>query len=350
MPQLAIRTRSGRVESIHSGIICVTDSLNHILHSIGNTRAGLFLRSSGKPFLAVAFVHSGAMQKFNITQKELAVICSSHSGQAFHRRTVLSILNKIGLKESDLDCGHANPEDKRVENALIKLGKRPTCIFSNCSGKHAGLLALCKFYDYPIEGYTSPDHPVQQLIRKTMAELLECDERELVIGKDGCTNPTYFVTLQQAAWLYARLAHGYGAGGPYDGCLDIIKKAMIAHPRMISGDGTFATDLVRMTKGRVIGKIGAEGILCLAIPEKKLGVCINVRDGHPWSTYPIAIRVLEELEVLDATTVEKLSKWTLPPLKDDKGGTVGYLHPTFSLIQKRVSHYEMGDVFPAGGR
>lgn len=350
MPQLAIRTRSGRVESIHNGIICVSDSDKNILHSIGNTRAGLFLRSSGKPFLAVALVHSGAMNRFNITQKELAIICSSHSGQAFHRRTVLSILNKIGLKENDLECGHAEPEDKRVSDALKYLGKRPSLVFSNCSGKHAGLLALCKMYDYPVKEYTSPNHPVQQLLQKTMAELLECDVKDLIIGKDGCTNPTFMVTLQQAAWLYARLAHGYGGGGPYDGCLDIIQKAMVAYPRMVSGDGTFPTDLAQATQGRVIGKIGAEGILCLAVPERRIGVCINVRDGHPWSTYPIAIRVLEELEILDKPTVEKLSKWALPPIEDDKGGVVGYIHPTFSLIQKRVTHYEMGDVFPAGGR
>ncbi len=350
MPQLAIRTRSGRVESIHDGIICVTDSDNNIVESIGNTQASLFLRSSAKPFLAVAFVHSGAMNKFHITQKELAVICSSHTGQAFHRRAVLSILNKIGLAERDLDCGHVYPEDQKVKNALIKLGKRPSCIFSCCSGKHAAMLALCRLYDYPIKGYLLPEHPVQQLMVKTLAELLECDSRNIIIGRDGCTTPTYLLTLQQTSWLYARLAQGYEGRGPYSGCLEIVQKAMIAYPRMISGDKTFSTDLCSMTKGRVIGKIGTEGIYCMAIPEKRMGVCIDLKDGHPWACFPIAVRALEELEVLDPTTVRKLSKWALPPLEDDKGEPVGYLHPTFSLTQKRVSHYMLGDVFPSGGQ
>jgi L-asparaginase II len=143
MPQLAVRTRSGRVESLHDGYVCVADSDKNILYSIGNPNASCFLRSTGKPFYAAALVDSGAMSKFNITLKELAITCSSHEGRAFQRRIILSILKKIGLSERYLDCGNVYPENQQVHDALVMLCKRPTPIFSNCSGKHAGFPPTC---------------------------------------------------------------------------------------------------------------------------------------------------------------------------------------------------------------
>lgn len=103
MPQLAVRTRSGRVESLHDGYICVADSDRNIIYSIGNPNAACFLRSTGKPIYAAAFVDSGIMKKYDITSKELAIICSSHEGRASQRRIVLSLLKKVGLSEKDLD-------------------------------------------------------------------------------------------------------------------------------------------------------------------------------------------------------------------------------------------------------
>ncbi len=346
MAQLAVRTRSGRVDSVHEGYICITDSNKNVLYSIGNPYASIFIRSSGKPLYAVTFVNSGAMDKYHITLKELAIICSSHEGQAFHRQIILSILNKLGLKEKDLDCGSIYPGNQKVHDALIMLGKRPTPVFNNCSGKHVGMLALCRFYNYPIEGYTRPDHPLQQLIRKTMAEMLEIDEEEIILGKDGCTIPTYLLTLKQVSWLYACLAHGYEGKGKYSECFGLIQKAMTTYPKVIGGKGTFCTDLITHTKGRAIGKIGAEGVYMIAVPEKHLGVCINIFDGHPWASFPVAVRVLEELDILDGPTVKKLEKWALPPIKDDKGNDVGYIHPSFSLVDNNTSQYQPGDIYP----
>ena len=261
MPQLAVRTRSGRIESLHDGYICVTDSDNNIIYSIGDPNAGIFLRSAGKPVYAVAYVHSGLIERYNITLKELAIMCSSHEGQAYHRRIILSILKKIGITEKELDCGYKYPESQKVHDALVMLCKRPDPIFSNCSGKHTGFLALCQFYNYPIKNYTKPEHPVNLLMRKTMAELLECNENEVITGKDGCTLPTYLLTMQQTAWLYARLAHGYEGDSKYKNCFGLIKSAMVEYPRVIRGSNTFCTDLINYSNGRAIGKIGAEDLL-----------------------------------------------------------------------------------------
>jgi len=346
MPQLVVRTRSGRVESIHHGYICVTDSDGKIVYSIGNPQARIFLRSSGKPIIACALVKSGAMKKFNITLKELAVICSSHEGQAVHRRLIKSVLEKIGAEEKDLECGHKYPENGKVKDALIKLGMRPTPIFSNCSGKHSGIIALCRYYGFPVEGYTREDHPVQHIIRGLFAELLDLGTEDVITGTDGCGLLTCNLSLYQHSYLYALLAHGYGHRGSYSDSFGIIQEAMTAYPNMIRGKGTFDSDLVFFSQGRAIGKKGAEGIYCLAIPEKRLGVCIKMLDGHPWSGYPVAVRILQELDIIDDWVVKKLEKWALPEVKDDKGNVVGYLHPVFSIVNNETGSFEPGDTFP----
>lgn len=97
---------------------------------------------------------------------------------------------------------------------------------------------------------------------------------------------------------------------------------------------------------RSSGKIGAEGIYCISVPEKELGICIKMFDGHPWSSYPVAVRILEELEILDAKTVKKLERWALPEIKDDKGNIVGYIHPVFNLTDRAEARYEPGDIYP----
>ena len=117
-------------------------------------------------------------------------------------------------------------------------------------------------------------------------------------------------------------------------------------PQYDTGQGTFDSDLVFFSQGRAIGKKGAEGIYCLAIPEKRLGVCIKMLDGHPWSGYPVAVRILQELDIIDDWVVKKLEKWALPEVKDDKGNVVGYLHPVFSIVNNETGSFEPGDTFP----
>lgn len=349
MPQLVVRTRSGRVESIHHGYICITDSDGKIVYSIGNPQARIFLRSSGKPIIANALVNSGAIEKFNLSLKELAVIVSSHDGTAYHRRIVKSILNKIGVSEKYLECGRKYPESPKVKKALMMLNIRPGPIFSNCSGKHAGVLALCKYYGYPVEGYTNPAHPVQQLIRSTIADILNLGTENIIVGMDGCTMPTYNLSLYQVSYLYSLLAHGKQHKGKYSDSFEIIKNAMTRYPKAVKGKGTFCTDLIYYSEGRAVGKIGAKGIYCIAIPERKLGVCIKMFDGHPRTSYPVVVRVLEELGILDAETVRKLDQWTFPKVRNDKGDTVGYLHTSFSLLNNETGSFELGDNYPKEG-
>lgn len=346
MQPLVIVTRTNRIESIHEGSICVTDHNNHPIYSIGNPKTTVYFRSAAKPIQAVALVHSGAMEQFNITLEELAVVCSSHSGEDFHRDAVSSILHKIGLTEKNLLCGIANPYNRKIHDTLIQSGQRPSPLYNCCSGKHAGMLALCQYYHYPTEDYNRPEHPIQQLIRKTIANLLELDVHELPIGIDGCGVPTFLLTLHQASYLYSLLAQGTSGRTQYHQAFGQIQKAMTSFPKMVNGDHEFCTDLITITKGKVIGKVGAEGIYCVAIPDRQLGICLKIADGNERGVYPVIVHVLRQLRVLTDEEMEQLQNWAYPPEKNHLGKIIGYRIPMCDIYQKDAfPHIQTGDKF-----
>ncbi|WHH60055.1 asparaginase [Petroclostridium sp. X23] len=346
-PLIAV-TRTNQIESIHNGFICVTDPGKNIIYSIGDSNTKVYLRSSAKPIQAVAFVNSGVMDKFNISLEELAIICSSHSGEDFHRGAVRSILSKIGLSEENLSCGVANPYNQDAINELIRKGERPSQLYNCCSGKHAGMLALCRYYSYPVEGYTEPEHPVQQLILKTIADLLECETEDITLGIDGCGIPTFMIKLCQAAYLYSLLAAGSNGTGKYNESFELIKKAMTTYPRMINGNKEFCTDLITHSGGKVIGKVGAEGIYCVAVTEKQLGICIKISDGNERGVYPVTTHILRQLGILDDRAMKELKIWASPPIKNHKGKIVGYTVPIFD-IDKKDPTIRIGDKFKFKG-
>ncbi len=346
MQPLIVLTRTNRVESIHKGYFCIADAAKNLISSIGDPQTKVFLRSSAKPIQAVSLVHSGALEKYKIRPEELAIICASHSGEDFHREAVSSILRKIGLSEDALKCGVANPYNPDMLHELIKKGERPSQLYNCCSGKHAGMLALCRYYDYPVEAYTDLDHPVQQLILRTTAELLECPVDEIETGIDGCGIPTLMTTLHQAAFLYALLAQGSQGTTKYKDSFGRIQKAMVSFPRMINGDKEFCTDLIACSDGKVIGKVGAEGIYCIALPEKQMGICIKISDGNERGVYPVATHILQQLNVLNAAAMEKLRLWAYPPVKNHKGAIVGYTVPVFDLHSNmQFSALQIGSKF-----
>lgn len=334
MEPLVALTRINRVESIHEGFICVADSLDKAVWSIGDPNTKLYLRSSGKPFIIVALVNSGALEKFNISLPELSLMCSSHAGEDYHLEAIRSILKKADLSEQYLACGAANPLNEDAKNQLIQKEERPSPIHNCCSGKHAGLLLLCRYYNYPLEDYYELEHPAQQLILQTFAELLECEKNDITLGIDGCGLPTCHISLHQVAWLYSLLAKGYNCNNKYSKCFGLIQKAMTAYPQMLSGYNEFCTELGIYSEGSVIGKVGSEGLYCLAILKKKLGVCIKIADGYERAVYPTVIHLLERMGVLSQDAIEKLEQWAYPPIKNRKGTLTGYTLPVFDFTKE----------------
>src|ERR1051326_8205993 len=198
-------TRGALVESRHRGFIAVANAEGEVLASLGEITARTYYRSAAKPFQPIPLIASGAADHFKLTPRELAVIIGSHSGEAVHVGTVAAILSKIGLDETALQCGAHPPFDEATARMLKAEGKQPTALHHNCSGKHAGMLALARFLGEPIENYLDPLHPVQMRIRRVLARFADVPMEEIAIAIDGCSAPVFGLSIKAMARSYARL-------------------------------------------------------------------------------------------------------------------------------------------------
>lgn len=332
---LAETTRGGLVESLHAGVIAVVDNEGHLVASAGDVDQVIFFRSSAKPFQAVPLIESGAADAFGFTPAELALCCASHNAEPRHQDQVAVMLQKIGLAPDALRCGAPLPSD-RAEAARVVAGLIPrTPLQCDCSGKHAGVLATCVHLNEPLATYLNPDHPAQRRILAVMATVLQTPSDAIPLGVDGCGLPTFAAPVLAFAGAFAALASpesvSFDAGRTHAAALNRLRTAMTAHPENVAGTGELVTDLMVLSGGRVVAKSGAEGLICLALPELRLGVAIRVLDGSSRSHAVIVASLLEQLGALDRETIASLQERHPAILRNHVGRVVGDLHPTFEL-------------------
>lgn len=280
--------REGIVESRHYVQAVVADERGRVLSVAGNAETATFIRSALKPFQALSVTTTGTMERFGLTDKDLAIICSSHQGTITQARQVFNILWRCDVDPSALQC--PTPEGK--SNPLQY----------NCSGKHAGMLAVCQQRNWSINNYLQRNHPVQKLIVSKVAELLRMPADEFICAHDDCGAPTYFMQLGQMANLYAQLASGDNLD------MERIIRAMTHHPSMVAGDGEFDTELMRLTGGELVSKAGAEGIQCIAKVGEGLGLAIKAVDGAKRAKYAVAIQLLKQMGWISPAIAETLSE------------------------------------------
>jgi L-asparaginase II len=199
-------TRGDLVESVHHVDACAVDAYGNVLFADGDVLSPVFLRSSAKPFIAAAAIAAGVREAFDLDMREIAVMCASHNGESFHVEAVASILRKIGLDVSALQCGTHLPYDEDSAKTLIRAGEKPSALYNNCSGKHAGILAMCKVRGADIGTYLDVHHPVQAEILAFCARLSDDDPSKWPLGVDGCGIPVYATSLRKAAMAFARFA------------------------------------------------------------------------------------------------------------------------------------------------
>jgi L-asparaginase II len=332
---LAETTRGSEIESIHQGNVAVIDADGGLVAWAGDPRTQAFFRSSAKVFQAVPLIITGAADAFGFTTEELAMACASHNGTARHQEVVTSMLRKIGLTEGDLLCGASPPLDE-TEQARVTLGlTEPTQVSCECSGEHAGMLAACRKAGWSTENYVDPDHPLQQLIREIVAAGCGVCPSSLAVATDGCSLPTFGAPMEEFAFSYAVVADPAGAqwaGQPeWRLALQCLREAMLLHPHLISGEGEIDTVIMQATNGRVLAKLGAEGLLCLSLPDRRLGIAIHDLAGSTRSLGPAAITVLRELEAIDAACADRLSETFCPPIETFTGNPVGLTRSAVSL-------------------
>ena len=328
-------TRGDAVESVHYGAAVVTDARGEVLGSAGSPEASTFLRSAAKPFQAIPVVASGAADHFGIDRRELAVIVSSHNGEKMHLDRVRSILRKIGCREADLQCGAHPPFFRAAAAALARTAKRPSVLHNNCSGKHAGMLTLARFLGKPVRGYLSPDHPIQRSILGAVSRYTGAPEGAILQGTDGCSAPTFAVSLRQAAVAYARLVDPrHGLPGEREAAERIVA-AMRAHPEMVAGTGRLCTILMRETGHSFIAKLGAEGFYGMAYRDGKrgVGIVLKISDGNgERARTTAAVEVLLQLGLLTREKADGiLAGQDLPQVRNVRGKVVGRAAPLFHL-------------------
>ncbi len=278
--------REGIVESVHECEATVSDTRGRILSMAGSSQTSTFMRSALKPIQAIAVSASGAQNRFNLSETDLAVICGSHQGTVAQARQVFNVLWRCDVEASALQC------------PIPEHGTSP--LQYNCSGKHAGMIAICQHQGLPLSFYMSPSHPVQELILQTMAELLKMPAAEFISVHDDCGVPTYLLEIGQMAYLYAQLSS-------YNQLhLERITRAMTRHPEMVAGDGQFDTELMRLTQGEILSKSGAEGVQCIGRVGEGLGLAIKVMDGAKRAKHAVAIHLLRQLGWISPTVAESL--------------------------------------------
>ncbi len=198
--------RGGNLESVHMGNAVFVDSDGKVLAKAGDETKWTYWRSSAKPVQAILPVISGAVDKYGLTEKELAVICSSHYGEQMHVDAVRSILKKAGIPESCVSTGTHLPFDKYAAEDIIRKSEKPTPLHHNCSGKHAGMLILCKQMGWDMDTYFKPDHPVQMAAHEIVADFTGLPKEQIPIGVEGCSVSSFYLPLWAMAYAYARLS------------------------------------------------------------------------------------------------------------------------------------------------
>jgi L-asparaginase II len=348
MSALLVENRRGSfVESRHIVHVAVVDRDGELVAHAGDPDLVAFWRSAAKPFQALPLVEDGVADRFGLTREDLALACSSHSSEQGQVALVREFLQRIGCTERELLCGPHRPLSETVARDYETRGVRLTAVYSNCSGKHTGMLALAKHHDWPTQFYTRVEHPVQQRCLAEVSRWTEVPAERIGVAVDGCGVACFAIPLRSMALAYARLAiadfglridkaevvtrHGAHTDNPQSAIgnpQSRIVEAMLHHPDLIAGSRRPCTELMRAHPGRVVTKVGAEGVYSALLLREGLGVALKVEDGHSVASALALAAVLAELGVKPqpASLVAR-------PTTNSRGDVVGEMRVNGGLVK-----------------
>jgi L-asparaginase II len=276
---VAVSERSGVVESVHHGAVVVVDRDGTMAWSAGDPRRPVYPRSALKPLQAAAMVAGG----LDLPDELLAVVCASHDGRPEHVAAVGAVLSGAGLAPEALENTPAWPLDVAAHEAAVRDRAGPASILQNCSGKHAGMLATAVANGWSTAGYSSVDHPVQQLILQSVARATSVGINH--VGVDGCGAPAPMVSLLALACAVRTLAVERHH----------VHRAMTTFPELVGGAQRDVTILMRLVPGLLV-KDGAEGVEVAALPDGR-AVALKIADGSSRARAPVTIAALRSIGV-----------------------------------------------------
>lgn len=299
-PILIEVTRGGIVESRHRGSLVVVDTNGDIRFSLGEAERPVFPRSAMKALQAVASFETGAIDKYNLSNAEIAIACASHGGEVDHVTTAKSILSKAGLGGDDLECGAHWPSHEASAHDLARKTTAQCALHNNCSGKHVAMLASAAAQDISTSGYVNPDHPVQKRVKSVIESFCQTNLNSAPMGIDGCSVPNWAVPLDRLAYGFARFSTGEGLEPERAKLCRKIRSAVAEFPFMVAGSGRFCTRVMEQLGEKAFIKTGAEGVFCASLPELGLGIALKIDDGASRGSEVVMAHLLQKLGVVEA--------------------------------------------------
>ena len=330
-------TRGGMVESVHHIAACAIDAGGRVILAHGDVDAPIYLRSTAKPFIAAAVIAAGTQERFNLDQREIAVMAASHSGQPFHVEAVRSILRKIRMDENALKCGLHPPYNAAAARDLECAGIPLTAVYNNCSGKHAGILALCAMIGAEPSTYLEAENAAQQRILQFCARMSDVRVLDFVMGVDGCGIPVYGTPLRNAALSFMRFATLTGIEEHDAQALKVVRDAMLAYPEYVSGTGEFDARLMQSANESIACKGGAEGVHGTAVIDRGAGMVVKVLDGSARGRAPAVLAALRNLELVSEACLTRLADLERPIVYNRAGRPVGEVRAARTVAISQAS-------------
>jgi L-asparaginase II len=331
-PVLVEVTRGPAVESRHRGSIAIVDASGRAIAAIGAVTDHVFPRSAVKPIQALPLVETGAADAFGYGAVELALACASHGGEPRHVAAVENMLAAAGADSTGLECGPQWPSDEEARAALWRSGRQPTAIHNNCSGKHAGFLAVARHRGWEISGYVAPDHPVQELVRQALAEIAGTHLDASVRGVDGCSIPAYSIPLDRLAFGFARFVTGEGLSEIRAAAARRLIEACQSEPFFVAGTGRFCTQAMTIFGKRLIVKTGSEGVFCAGFPEHGLGAAVKCDDGAARAAEVMMGTVIAAVLKPQEPEMQRFRHRLRTPVSSRNGLPVGEVRPSPALV------------------
>ena len=352
LQRLANVYRGSQLESFHTGSIVVVDARGRVVALAGDPSFRICLRSAAKPFQAFPLLEYGGVEEYELSGEEIALTCASHGGEPIHVATAAALLRKGEFDEEDLLCGAHAPYDEKSAADLRAAGEEPSPLHNNCSGKHAGMLLATQAMDLSPAAYIDAEHPLQVLMRTTVAEFAGVEPDDVPLSIDGCGVPAFHLSLYRTAFAYARLmATSLGAEAPgalprYAESAQAVVEAMTSFPYFVAGNWSLTTPLLQAFAGDLLAKEGAEGVYVMALSpalhealtgrlklddDCALGIALKVHDGSMTrGRNPVILKTLELLG-LDVATAPELQRYREWPLRNIAGTLVGEVRAEFEL-------------------
>ncbi len=298
--------RGGRVESSHRVHAAVVDESEHLMAWSGSPEFKTFVRSAAKPFQVLPLVEEGGVEQWGVVPEEVALACGSHGGEIPHLARVRSLLARVDVEESALACGPHLPMHEESAQALLQAGETALPIHNNCSGKHAGMLALARTMGWSLDAYHRSGHPVQERMVDEVARWTEVPPDRILRGIDGCGVVCFGLPLRAMARGWGRFsrAASRGSEGP-----ELVLGAMARHPFQVAGTGRLCTRVMEVTDGRIVVKLGAEGVYCGVDRSTGVALALKVEDGSRRACEVALVEILCQMELLDPEEEGSLASW-----------------------------------------